>query len=475
MSTASNVPLSSTIAQITVAKFGGTSMGSPEALRNASRILADDRGSRLVVVSATSGTTNQLLALAEAELAGDRRSADVLATKIRERHEDLSRQLGLVVAAFPGVYKELDDARNSLADAFASGQRQSPRLLDQILGIGERLSSELFASMLRTEGRGASCFDARRVIRTDSLYGRAEPDVKAIAALAQQHLIPALEASEVVITQGFIGSTPAGIPTTLGRGGSDYSAALFGEALGAKAIHIWTDVPGVFTMDPGVLPEARTIPELTFQEAAELASFGAKVLHPATLVPASRSGVPVFVGSTFRSAEGGTWVRAASGSEPLVRAIAVRKGQTLLTVTSLRMLNAQGFLARMFQVLAEHNLSVDVVTTSEVSVSLTVDSQSQGSGGRPVSENKALLDELRSFSELNVEEGLTLVALVGNRFTSTPGIAARALRVAEPANVRLLCHGASPHNFCFLVASGDAHGVASRLHAEFLAQGPGGA
>lgn len=455
--------------RLTVAKFGGTSMGSPEALRNASRILAEDRSSRLVVVSATSGTTNALLALAEAELAGDRHSATVIATRIRERHDDLSKQLGLVVAAFPVIFRELEEARSSLADAFASGQRSSPRLIDQLLGVGERLSSELFAAMLRTEGRGAACFDARLVLRTDSLYGRAEPELRAIEALAREHLLPALAENEVVITQGFIGATASGQPTTLGRGGSDYSAALFGEALRASAVHIWTDVPGVFTMDPSVLPEARTIPELTFAEAAELASFGAKVLHPATLLPAARSAVPVFVGSTFRSGEGGTWIRATGGDEPLVRAIALRKGQTLLTVTSLRMLNAQGFLARMFQVLAEHNLSVDVVTTSEVSVSLTVDNHAQGSSGRPVSENKALLDELRSFSELGVEEGLTLVALVGNRFTTTPGIASRALRAAEPANLRLLCHGASPHNFCFLVKSADANGVASRLHAEFLA------
>lgn len=453
---------------LTIAKFGGTSMGSPEALRNAARILEANRAARLVVVSATSGTTNSLLELAEAELSGDRHSAGVIATRIRERHETLANELGLVVAAFPPLFRELEQTRGSLADAQASGQRSSPRLLDQLLTLGERLSSELFAAMLRTEGRGAASFDARQVLCTDAHYGRAEPDLRATAALCRQHLQPALEASEVIVTQGFIGSAPGGFPTTLGRGGSDYSAALFGEALGAGAVQIWTDVPGVFTMDPGVVEAARPIPELAFAEAAELASFGAKVLHPATLLPAMRAGVPVFVGSTFRSQEAGTWIRSRVAQEPLVRAVALRKNQTLLTVTSLRMLNAQGFLARMFQVLAEHNLSVDVVSTSEVSVCLTVDSVAQGSGGRPVSENKALLDELRSFSELAVEDGLTLVAVVGNRLTSTAGIACRALRAVEPVNVRLLSHGASPHNFCFLVRGEEAPGVARRLHKEFL-------
>lgn len=451
-----------------VAKFGGTSMGSPEALRNAARILERERASRLVVVSATSGTTNALLEVAEAELAGDRSSAAVLAEGIRARHDALARQLGLVVGAFPALYRELDEGRAALADAFASGQRSSPRLVDQLLGLGERLSSELFAALLRTEGRGAACFDARRVLRTDSRFGRAEPDLRAIEALARELLAPALEASELVVTQGFIGSAPGGHPTTLGRGGSDYSAALFGEALRAGAVHIWTDVPGVFTMDPGVVAEARPLPELSFEEAAELASFGAKVLHPATLLPAMRAGVPVFVGSTFRSAEGGTWIRKEAAEQPLVRAIALRRGQTLLTVKSLRMLNAQGFLARMFQVLAEHNLSVDLVSTSEVSVSLTVDPQAQGSGCRPVAENRALLDELRGFSEVTVEEGLTLVAIVGNRLTGTPGVGVRALRAVEPTNVRLICHGASPHNFCFLVGTGEAAAVAGRLHREFL-------
>lgn len=453
---------------IRVAKFGGTSMGSSDALWNAAEIVSRDPASRLVVVSATSGTTNQLLALTEAELAGERTAGDRLLSEVRLRHQTLASQIGVEVAAFPQLFRELEELQRVLRDANSSGLRQQPRLLDQVLSLGERLASELFAAVLRAEGRDAASFDARRVIRTDANFGKAEPDISAIASLARQVLRPELEKREVLVTQGFIGSASGGHTTTLGRGGSDYSAALFGEALGAESVLIWTDVPGVFTMDPNTVPEARLIPELSFAEAAELANFGAKVLHPATLLPAVRAGIPVFVGSTFRSQEGGTWIRPTTGDAPLVRAIALRKKQTLITVTSLRMLNAQGFLARMFQTLAEHRLSVDLVTTSEVSVSLTIDGTSLGSAGRSVLENQSLLDELRSFSDVSVEEDLTLVALIGNRLTRTPGVGARAFRSVEPSNVRLLCHGASQHNLCFLVASGEAEAVARNLHAEFL-------
>jgi aspartate kinase len=453
---------------LNVAKFGGTSMGSAEALRNAASILARDPSSRLAVVSACSGVTNQLIALAEAELTGNAAGADRIGETLRLRHTSLASDLSLSMAAFDGLFHELEDLRAILRDARASGETRSPRWLDQVLSLGERLSSELFCSFLRAEGRDAVVFDARTALRTDSVFGKAEPDVKMIATLSRELLAPILAKYEVVITQGFLGSNCAGITTTLGRGGSDYSAALFAEALGAQSIYIWTDVPGVFTLDPNVAPAARPIQEISFAEAAELANFGAKVLHPSTLLPAMRANVPVFVGSTFRAGEQGTWIRSAVSDAPLARAIALRRKQTLITVTSLRMLNAHGFLSHLFQTLADHRLSVDLVTTSEVSVAMTVDGTSLGAGAPPVAHNRELLDKLREVAEVSVEEDLTLVALIGNRLTSTPGVALRALRAAEPDNVRLLCHGASPQNLCFLVAGHCAENIARRMHAEFL-------
>ncbi len=451
-----------------VAKFGGTSMGSGEALRNAARILKADPAARLVVVSATSGTTNQLISLCEAEFAGHEAAGSQLAKQIKERHEDLASAVSIRVPEFAFLFAEMDFLQRSIRDARATGLRQSAKLLDQLLSLGERLSSEIFSCLLRAEGRNASCFDVRRVLRTDSHFGKAEPEISTIAALAAEHLASELERTELLVTQGFIGATSSGDTTTLGRGGSDFSAALLGEALKAEAVQIWTDVPGVFTMDPNVVREARLISELSFPEASELANFGAKVLHPSTLSSAMRAGVPVYVGSTFQAGVGGTWVRSESTNSPMVRAIALRRKQTLITVNSLGMLNAQGYLARMFQVLADHNLSVDLVTTSEVSVALTIDIASQGSGVRPILENQELLNELRSFAEITIEEDYTLVSVIGNRIASTPGVGLRALKSIGPHNVRLLCHGASDHSFCFLVDPASANEVAFRLHGEFI-------
>ena len=217
-----------------VAKFGGTSMGSAEALWSAARILASDPLSRLAVVSATSGTTNQLLQLAEAEFQGDRKTGDALVNTICQRHMALAKETGVVVASFPELFRELEELQRAMRDAAASGQRHNARLVDHLLSLGERLASEVFAAVLRAEGRNSRTFDARRVIRTDSLFGRAEPDPRAIESLARQVLLPELEKQEVLVTQGFIGSASGGGTTTLGRGGSDYSAALFGEALQAE-------------------------------------------------------------------------------------------------------------------------------------------------------------------------------------------------------------------------------------------------
>ena len=267
------------------------------------------------------------------------------------------------------------------------------------------------------------------------------------------------------MTQGFIGSDSHGQTTTLGRGGSDYSAALFAEALGAHELEIWTDVPGVLTMDPRVVPTARIIPEISFSEAAEMANFGAKVLHPATLWPAVRASIPVFVGSTFQPEKGGTRILPTrSGTAPLIRAIAVRNKQTLITVSSLRMLNTHGFLAKMFEILARHQMSVDLVTTSEVSVALTVDETSLGSAGKRVHENTAMLDELRTIADVKIEEDLSLIAIIGNSLNQSAGVAAKVFQSISEFNIRLVCHGASEHNVCLLVSSKEANEVAKRLH-----------
>ncbi|PLM61333.1 lysine-sensitive aspartokinase 3, partial [Klebsiella michiganensis] len=289
-----------------------------------------------------------------------------------------------------------------------------------------------------------------------------EPDIAALSELTQQLLAPRL-AEGVVITQGFIGSEAKGRTTTLGRGGSDYTAALLGEALNATRVDIWTDVPGIYTTDPRVAPAAKRIDVIAFEEAAEMATFGAKVLHPATLLPAVRSDIPVFVGSSKEPKAGGTLVCKNTENPPLFRALALRRKQTLLTLHSLNMLHSRGFLAEVFSILARHSISVDLITTSEVSVALTMDTTGSTSAGDTLL-TQGLLTELSSLCRVEVEQDLALVAIIGNELSKACGVGKEVFGVLDPFNIRMICYGASSHNLCFLVPGADAEKVVQKLH-----------
>ena len=331
---------------------------------------------------------------------------------------------------------------------------------DLVQSFGERLSSVLFAQVLAERGAAVSSFDVRQVMRTDSRFGKGEPQIAQITALSAQYLTPLLQ-SQIIVTQGFIGADSSNQTTTLGRGGSDYSAAILGEAIGAKVVQIWTDVVGIFTTDPRLTPDARCIPEISFDEAAEMATFGAKVLHPATLIPAMRQNIPVFVGSSREPEAGGTWISKQVDARPSYRAIALRKNQTLITVKSPAMLHAAGFLTRVFAILSQHQISVDLVTTSEISVALTLDDAPGSAFGTAI---EPALAALREFSEVTVEQGLSLVAVIGNHLHSTRGITGSLFQALEQINMRLICHGASRHNLCFLVQDQEAPTVVKELH-----------
>ncbi|MDZ7903197.1 MAG: lysine-sensitive aspartokinase 3 [Rheinheimera sp.] len=318
----------------------------------------------------------------------------------------------------------------------------------------------LFAQVLAERGAMVSQFDVRRVMRTDSQFGKGEPQIEQIAANTSQYLLPLLK-QQLIVTQGFIGADPLGQTTTLGRGGSDYSAAILGEAVGAAVVQIWTDVVGIFTTDPRLTAEARCIPEISFDEAAEMATFGAKVLHPATLIPAMRRNIPVFVGSSREPQAGGTWISKEVDARPSYRAIALRKNQTLITVKSPAMLHAAGFLAKVFEILSQHKISVDLVTTSEISVALTLDDAPGSAFGTSI---EPALAALKQFSEVTVEEGLSLIAVIGNHLHSTRGVTGSLFQALERINMRLICHGASRHNLCFLVQDTEAAGVVKELH-----------
>ncbi|MBY0419605.1 MAG: lysine-sensitive aspartokinase 3, partial [Pararheinheimera sp.] len=387
--------------QLIVAKFGGTSVADFPAMSRCADIVLADPNIRLVAVSASSGVTNLLVDITKqtevqaryASFEGIERITLAVLNALQQP-EAVAAQINTLLA----------DLRNLIE---TGGAVYSGAHKDLIQSFGERLSSVLFTQVLVERGAAAQCFDVRRVLRTDSRFGKGEPQIHLIAELAQTHLQPLL-LEQIVVTQGFIGADEAGQTTTLGRGGSDYSAALLGEALNAQIVQIWTDVVGIFTTDPRLTSDARCINEISFDEAAEMATFGAKVLHPATLIPAMRRNIKVFVGSSREPEAGGTWIAKTVEHKPAYRAIALRKSQTLITVKSPEMLHAAGFLARVFDILSRHQISVDLVTTSEISVALTLD---ESAGSAFSTSTEPAIAELKSFCEVTVEQGLSLVAV----------------------------------------------------------------
>ena len=346
--------------------------------------------------------------------------------------------------------------------AEAASLATSTALTDELVSHGELMSTLLFVEIMRERNVQAQWFDVRKVMRTSDRFGRAEPDVEMLAELTNQQLAPRL-AEGMVVTQGFIGSEAKGRTTTLGRGGSDYTAALLGEALHATRVDIWTDVPGIYTTDPRVVSAAKRIDVIAFEEAAEMATFGAKVLHPATLLPAVRSDIPVFVGSSKDPKAGGTLVCKKTENPPLFRALALRRRQTLVTLHSHNMLHSRGFLAEVFGILARHNISVDLITTSEVSIALTLDTTGSTSTGDTLL-TQSLLIELSELCRVEVEEDLALVAIIGNKLSRACGVGKEVFGVLDPFNIRMICYGASSYNLCFLVPADQAEQVVQKLH-----------
>lgn len=442
---------------LVVAKFGGTSVADYEAMHRCAKIIMDNPQTRVVVVSASSGVTNLLVELTQATINDERRLS--LLKQIAQVQYTILDALGRpqqLCATIDALLSRISQLSEALV------LDRSKQIMDELLSLGEQCSSQMFAAVLRELGEQATSFDVRQVMRTDSHFGKAEPQVDEISALAQTHLAPLL-AEQRIVTQGFMGADETGATTTLGRGGSDYSAALLAEALNADSVEIWTDVAGIYTTDPRLAPNATPIPEISFNEAAEMATFGAKVLHPATILPAVRQKIQVFVGSSKAPEQGGTWIRHQIEQAPVYRAVAVRRDQTLLNLHSLQMLHAQGFLAETFATLAKHKISVDLITTSEVNVAITLDKTGSDSSGHGLL-SEALMQELSQHCRVRVEDKLALVAIIGNRIATTPGVCRRVFEVLETHNVRMICQGASPHNLCVLVSESEAAQVVHALH-----------
>jgi len=433
-----------------VMKFGGTSVEDAVAIDRSCGIVAQ-RISRkpFVVVSALAGATNGLLEAGR--LAGERNLDEALAiiAPLEKRHVDL----------LPSTATDFAALRELLRALSAIGEL-SARTRDLIASYGEVLSSQIFTDRLRKMGHDAVHIDARQCIVTDDSFGSAAPLIGIIRGNLQKTARPLLEAGRVVVMGGFVGSTENGAVTTLGRGASDYSAAIAGSALDAEEIQIWTDVDGLMTTDPRIVQGAWKVKETSFAEASELAYFGAKVLHPATVLPAVDKNIPVYILNSRKPAGTGTRItRDAIPCKNLIKAIAVKRGITAVTVSSSRMLMAHGFLRALFEVFDRHRASVDMIATSEVSVSLTLDNTAK----LPV-----ILEDLRTLGEVKVDEKLTLLCLVGGNLRYTPGVAAEVFGSIRDINVLMVSHGASHINMSFLVDQKDADAAVRKLHQYFF-------
>lgn len=442
-----------------VAKFGGTSVATADAIGRLSGIVRSRPDVRCVVASALAGVTDALVAAGDA--AGDGRRGDALALvgDVCRRYEELAADLGVVDA----VAEHTLDVRSTMPDrlaALGSGHTGLPAWRDETMAVGELLSSRLVAAALRRRGANAVWVDARRVVVTNAEHTRAAPDLAATRSRLQTEVAPLVRAGHVAVLGGFIGATPDGVTTTLGRGGSDFSAALIGAGLDASVIDIWTDVDGMLSADPRVVAGARLVPALSFAEASELAYFGAKVLHPSTILPAMARDIPVRILNARRPDGAGTLITAsAPAADGRLRALACKRGVTVVHITSTRMLMAYGFLRRVFEAFERHRTVVDVVTTSEVSVSVTVDD------ARAVEHIAA---DLEPIADVGIETGLALVCAVGEQLRIHHHLCAEVLDALGGLPVRMVSQSASRQNLTLVVADPDLDAAMNRLHDRFF-------
>jgi len=446
-----------------VMKFGGTSVQDAGAIDRVAAIVRDrQKDQPVVVVSALAKITDQLLAMAGAAGTGNRERALELSRDARARHYNTAADLlgthgfELLAPELEGDFNALDELLRGVVAVGELTQRST----DTISGFGERISSKIAAAAFSRRGIDAAHVDSRHCIVTDATFGKAVPQFEETDARLAEMVKPLLERGRVPVMGGFIGATRDGISTTLGRGGSDFSAAIVGAGLHAQRIEIWTDVDGMMTTDPGLCPHARRIKTITFEEAAELAYFGAKVLHPATLLPAIQKNIPVLIlNSRNPKCEGTRITATAPKSKSIFKAIAAKKRITVVDVVATRMLMAHGFLKSIFEVFAHHRCPVDMVSTSEVSVSVTVDSNESIA---------AISADLARLADVKYEGRKAIVCLVGENIRNTPRIAARVFGAIGDVNIRMISQGASEINISFVIDEADVPDVVSCLHKEFF-------
>ncbi|MDH7516340.1 MAG: lysine-sensitive aspartokinase 3 [Bacteroidota bacterium] len=446
-------------------KFGGTSIEDARAMRNMCGIVKGRvKRKPVVVLSACAGVTDALIRCARAAAEGNEAEAQrILRREIVERHYDIVQGVLTDLGRQDRLIRELsafsEELRHLLYGLSITGDL-SPRVLDFVMSYGERMSTLIAASALQEMDVRAVLTDARACIMTDSTFGKAEPDLRETTARCQQTIRPRIAAGEVPVIQGFIGANEQGITTTLGRGGSDFSAAVIGAVLHAEDIEIWTDVDGILTADPKIVPDARRVEELSFHEASELAYFGAKVLHPSTLIPAMEKNIPVHIYNSRRPEAGGTLIKPrVSPTSSTVKSISYKRGVTVLNISSARMLGNYGFMKKIFDVFHEHRTSVDLVTTSEVSVSLSIEST-------PALED--LVRDLERHGAVQKQTGRAIVCVVGERIRAEKGIAARVFDRLRDIPIEMISQGASEINLTFVIDEKHVPRVVRDLHDEFF-------
>ena len=445
-----------------VAKFGGTSVADADAIRRLIEIIRSRIDERpVVVVSALDHVTDELLDLAQHCGTGDGAAIERSVDALVDRHERVGH-------ALPGCSSALEqiraDAEQMRAEAHSARERRlSPAEIDSFAGRGEVWSSRLIAAALAQAGVDSAWVDIRPIMVTDGRFGRATPYTQVLNKRARDGLKPLANSGRVPVTQGFIGATATGVPTTLGRGGSDFTAALLGAALEAERVEIWTDVNGLMTADPRIVPSARTLSAASYDEAAELATFGAKILHPATALPLVRAGIPIVILNSREPTRQGTTVGPQAqldrvGDSP-IRSISWKQGITVVNIRAPRMLGTFGFLRALFEVFERHETVVDVLASGEVSISLTIEDRAR---------LDSIMKDLGQLGDVWVEEGRAIVAIVGIGLKHTPGLAGRVFNAVWPANVEIISQGASAINMTFVVREEDGPDVVRRLHQEFF-------
>ena len=446
-------------------KFGGTSVEDPAAINRTASIVAGRVAAgkqTVVVVSAMAKVTDLLLRAAASAAKGDRTGALAISSRLRARHRDTACAL-IKSAECPSICNLIEEKFDSLDEilrGLAAILELTPRISDLIVSYGERLSSRIIAAAFAEQGINASHLDARKVIITDSQFQKAAPIDALIEKRAAEHILPLLSEGKVPVMGGFIASNEEGITTTLGRGGSDFTGALVGGALSADAIEIWTDVDGIMTSDPRVCTDALRVKVISFEEAAELAYFGAKVLHPATILPAVKKSIPVLVlNSRNPSNEGTRIVSVAPHCHSPFKSIAVKKKLSIIDVVASRMLMTHGYLKAIFDIFDKYQCPVDMVSTSEVSVSLTVDSNEK----LPM-----IAADLSKLADVNYEGKKALICLVGEDIRGQSGMAAQVFTAVRHINVRMISQGASEINMSFMIDEEDADEAVRSLHAAFF-------